>query len=268
MTMTYPVTRNPNDPGGDGFRSKLEKRVAEQLNRAGVQWVYEPETLTLTTVVGKPVRYLPDFQIVDADSDYELPPFIEVKPPDLLYQLRDNYEVPEHFPPDEPHHVTTTAFDMHRRGVDLELCKPKLLAENHECEVLICGDGWTGTRRLSIIATPDRLVFTKGHPWVNHTGHQQRLEAERRAAYWAREWERRQIEAEQARAEQHARRVRTLRWIQLHNTAVIAPRFDSRCRVCEANPTSVVYKAQLPDDPAPRWYPACVPCDREAQATP
>ena len=68
------------------FRSHLEVLVAQELDEHGVNWDYE-RFVTLPN--GPQVRYLPDFTINSANPALQLPQWVEAKPQQFLYDLRD-----------------------------------------------------------------------------------------------------------------------------------------------------------------------------------
>lgn len=145
------------DGGTDhAFRSALERAVAAELDRLGVSWSYE---VAVSLPTGR-VNYLPDFTInVDA-SHFGLPRWVECKPQQQIYTLRDVTGVTrragEYFKADVTVEGLTAA---HLVDYDLqELAKPKRLAELSGEPVLVVG-GVQGTSSLSALLTEDGVVF-------------------------------------------------------------------------------------------------------------
>lgn len=66
-------TRKLHKYGGVNFRSKYEATCAEELDKLGVQWEYEPDSFEY---VLPPSTYTPDFKVYDSSGK---PRYIEVK---------------------------------------------------------------------------------------------------------------------------------------------------------------------------------------------
>lgn len=195
---------------GRQMRSKLEVHCAQHLDRFGVEWYYEaavaPERLG-----GKTIRYLPDFgiardtceigQICELELGTDYANWIEVKPQEFLYALRDHLGVPERC----NQFVEVTARELADAGIE-ELWKPKRLAELAEADVLVVGNV-DKTRTLSVTMRPDGLEFRIDHPFVNYREVKRREEQERQRAQWLREQEERRAdwEAERRRIEDERR---------------------------------------------------------------
>jgi len=219
-------TRGPARPttyNGTQFRSGLEADVARALDEFGVRWEYElpahEAMLRLRPMYAAatppPVLYLPDFTIVEAPDDLDLPMFVEVKPAELLYALRDHAGCPERF--EGIQWVDIDASTMHRDGFD-EVWKPKALAELYQVNVLITAK-LNATASLSILATPSGLEFSKSHPAVNRRGVLAKQERNRR---WAEMEERLTAWRAQQEAEAVERSVRFMA------AALITPRRPAR----------------------------------------
>ena len=69
--MTTTLRARPTTYKGIAMRSRLEARVAGELDAGGDAWVYEPRAYA-----NEGGQYLPDFEI----TDRALPMFIEVRP--------------------------------------------------------------------------------------------------------------------------------------------------------------------------------------------
>jgi hypothetical protein len=162
------------------FRSHLEARVASELDRHFVRYAYESRE-------GLPdlsqLRYLPDFRVISAPLKLSLPVWIECKPQQFLYDLRDELDVTRKFGEYfcEPVSVESCgSVDLYRMGANLsELAKPKRLAELTGLDVLLVG-GAGAKSRLSVLLKKSSIVFDRQHPFVNWRGYSERIERERR----------------------------------------------------------------------------------------
>ena len=215
------------------FRSRLEEAVAAELNEHNVLWEYEiPPVLP----DGLQIRYLPDFLIHMASPELELPAWVECKPQDFIYCLRDALDLTRRYGERFAHPIEVTGCgsqELRDRGFS-ELWKPKRLAELSGRNVLVLG-GVGCTSRLSVEMRPDRIVFSRSHPFVNWPAvvraqerEAQALEHERQAEIARARWEERQraVARERAIAQQ-----------QLATAARQAPhaglnRYDSDCCSC------------------------------------
>jgi hypothetical protein len=187
------------------FRSQLEARVASELDRHHVRYDYESrEGLPALSEL----QYLPDFRVISAPLELQLPVWIECKPQQFLYDLRDWLNVTrkygEYF--SEPVPVDgCSSSDLSRMGPNIaELAKPKRLAELTGFGVLVVGNAGVKSR-LSVLMKQSSIVFDRQHPFVNWRGHLERLERERReaAAKAARaRYEKEMAEAEAQRAKE------------------------------------------------------------------
>ena len=160
------------------FRSHLEVLVAQELDEHKVNWDYERPVVLPS---GPKVRYLPDFTINNADQALRLPRWVEAKPQQFLYDLRDVLGVTrrhgERFS-GEIQHENVTAKDLQNLLVQ-ELWKPKRLAELAGESVLVVGTVG-GTSSLSIENTADSIRFSRNHPFVNWLGLQKAKERQRK----------------------------------------------------------------------------------------
>lgn len=175
----------PTTYGDIQFRSGLEAAVAREFDRLGVEWAYEEP------VDG--VRYLPDFTIYYAPEDLDLPRWVEVKPADLLYSVRDHFGAPERF--DDDLTFRCSSDDLKAAGIE-EIWKPKKLAELVGEGVLVVSK-IARNRSLSVSMWTNVVVLSRSHPCVNHR--QVELEQER-----AEEQERRRIAYQRQREQQEA----------------------------------------------------------------
>lgn len=234
--------------GGNGYRSSLEARCAEALRTIGLVAEYERKTEFS-------VHYLPDFTVTGQMESEEAAvayavkmeayeeagglgrsfQWIEVKPPDFLYRLRDDLGVTrragEYFKGAVT--VKCTADDFRARAdaeAFRELWKPKKLAEKSGRNVLVVGNAH-GTSSLTILMTPDAAIFERNHPvanWKHWT-----IDAERRERR-AREEEQRRLELERFKAEkqrEHERMISAIR-AELPRIPLLVNRYTNRCVFC------------------------------------
>ena len=225
------------------FRSHLERTVADELTRLGISWRYEQPVLLPN---GASPRYLPDFTIDEAPTHFELPQWIECKPQQFIYSLRDFFpeitrQFGEYF--DKP--IAVADFGWHElleAGFD-ELWKPKRLAELTGESVLIVG-AVNATSRLSIEMRQDTIVFSRCQPFVNWAGIQKQNERKRRRIQWEKESEQRQRQWEAAQA---MRRRQTLDAV-LASRRIGPNKFAGHCCGCNAfvpQALGILYKASI-----------------------
>lgn len=225
MSVTW--MRNEAKPvtkWGIPFKSTSEVNVAVALDDLGIDWGYEMP-------LDEDIRYLPDFTIHTAHEDFQCPKWIEVKPAELIYAARDYFNVPERF--DDDIRVSATLEDFRNINPDMELCKPKYLAELSEQSVLVVYK-INASSSLSIEMQPGGAVFSKSHPLVNWKGVLKKREQEEARRRWDQINQQRQIErvnrqreeaaADQERAAQVVRRFSALD----HRRA----KFSGSCCVC------------------------------------
>jgi hypothetical protein len=160
------------------FRSHLEVLVAQELDQHGIDWDYEKPVILPN---GPAVRYLPDFTINSADQAFYLPRWVEAKPQQFLYDLRDVLGVTrrhgERFS-GEIQQENVNSKDLQNLLVQ-ELWKPKRLAELTGESVLVVGTVG-GTSCLSIEMCADSIRFSRSHPFVNWLGLQKAKERQRK----------------------------------------------------------------------------------------
>lgn len=248
-----------------GFRSQLERDVAAELDRHAVEWRYEVRVILPG---GVQPMYLPDFTIDAAPDALRLPAWVECKPQQMLYDLRDTLGVTrragEYFEDD----VTVEGVDAAAmRAYDIaELWKPKRLAELSGEDILVVG-GVARTRTLTATMRPDGVVFSRSHPFANWPGHQKRIEQERQRRYWAEESQR---QREQWEAQQQARELAAQAERRRSVAAIVAhfkpiePRFASGCHGCGRHGSDGgVYRPTF-NDGAERWVRICPSCEAAA----
>lgn len=212
------------------FRSHLEVLVAKELDHHQVEWDYE-HPVTLQN--GQSLRYLPDFTIKSSSPELKLPAWIEAKPQDFLYSLRDLLGVTRQHGDRFAGEVICEkikAKDLQEMLVQ-ELWKPKRLAELTGKSVLVLGTVG-GTSSLSIEMFEDSICFSREHPFVNWLGVQRAKEREQKRLQWEAETaeRQRQWQAQQQRiAERRLQQVaETLRFPHLGQT-----KWDRYCFGCD-----------------------------------
>lgn len=243
----------PTPYGGVEFRSALEARVAEQFDVLGVDWRYEVkphEAVSWFSGSYEPdpppvTGYLPDFTVMDAPEDLQLPLWVEVKPAELLYAVRDHLGCPERFDSDFVSDINAT--QIHEANLT-EIWKPKRLAEFYERDVLVVYQ-INRNRTLSILMQPDRVVLSRRHPAVNY----RQVVADREKAEREARW-RAQREAEDAtRKREHAQLV--AEWVHHVRQNGRPARYDGRCLLCgTAQPATAILIAQSSDG---AWRALC-----------
>lgn len=244
MTMWQRNEARPTKYRDILFRSALEARVAEELDGLGVTWRYElPAHEGCPSVPAVP--YLPDFTIVDAPADLELPLWVEVKPADLLYAVRDHAGCPELFD------GTRVAELNWRQLFDAQLdevWKPKRLAELAGRPVLVVYQ-INRTRSLSVLMRPDRIELSRAHPTVNRRGVLRTREREEEQRRWREQYEREKAEREK---QDRLWRQQVIAYAQANGRPA---RFGGRCAICkqeEAAASLVIFRAA--DD---QWAAVC-----------
>ena len=249
----------------DGFRSLLERKVADELDTQGVQWRYE---VPVSVPDGRRIPYLPDFVIDEARDELMLPTLVECKPQQMLYDMRDALGVTrragEYFV-DDVHVEGVTPQKLRDAGL-VELAKPKALAQVTGQDVLIVG-AVGGTRTLTATMSADAITFSRSHPFVNWRGVVQARERERRYAEERERWEAisrdnaiRSAAMEQSRGERLTRaREAAARVMATHKR--LAPRFASPCNVCgeDRSDNGGLYRVQT--EYSERWIRICATCE-------
>lgn len=242
MLLTRNLEEKPPPYKGIQMRSKLELRCAQYLDHHEVIWTYE-QPVDPELVGGKPIPYLPDFTIAlfpnglfQLELGTTFAHWIEVKPQEFLYGLRDHLGVPERC----NKFVEVTGDELRGAGIE-ELWKPKRLAELADADVLVVGNV-DKTRTLSITMRPDGVHFRTDHPFVNYREVQRQAEQARQRAQWA--WEEAQRrahwEAEQRRIEDERRAAEAAQWRarleqvlpMLRTWARGAANYPGVCRCC------------------------------------
>lgn len=247
----------------DGFRSRLEFDVAQELDEHLVDWGYEQPVILPD---GNSPHYLPDFTIHAAEDHLELPQWVEAKPQQFLYDLRDSLGVTRRAGEKFSGTVDVTGVehvDLRGMGIE-ELWKPKLLAEITGETVLVLG-GVGGSSKLTVDMTPHGIAFRRDHPFANWAGvmkrrerDRQRREAVERHAEYLRQQERRDAEWE-ARRHQIHRDFDLVRKVMLHKDCG-PPRFESPCCGCNAATiTGTLYRVELVGGGS-RWMVVCQAC--------
>lgn len=266
--------RPPAEPfEGVLFRSHLELAVAKELSALDVFWDYEACPWCLRTVrpvespprrcpcTGGPVNYLPDFRILIADAALGLPQWVEVKPAELLYAVRDAVGLPEDLGGEE-HAVVTTSERWSKSDV-AEIHKPLALAENTGKSVLVVS-AINRHRTLSVLCVRGGMILSKWHPAVNWKGHQHRVAQEENRRRWATE----HAEREQRWAAEEAKRQTNRREAAAYMRRLAAmetgrpARYDGLCYVCSTHREAdelLLYRVQ------DRWVGVCRPCVTSAR---
>ncbi len=177
------------------FRSQLEVKVAAELDHQSVRWEYERP---VQLADGRSPRYLPDFTITAAPSELKLPHWLECKPQEFLYALRDVLGVTRKHGDRFQGEVVlpgVTAQDLRELLIE-ELWKPKRLAELTGEPVLVLGTVGA-ISSLSVEMRPDGILFSRSQPFVNWLGIQKAKERELKRLQWETEAAERQQRWEQ-----------------------------------------------------------------------
>ena len=168
----------PHAPGK--FRSQLEVLVASELTARGVDWSYE---VPVTLGNGSQLRYLPDFLINKASADLELPKWVECKPQQFLYELRDTLDLTRRYGDKFSTPIELEGCDskeLMNRDIQ-ELWKPKRLAEITGESVLVVG-GVGRVSTLTVQMNAKSMTFSRTNPFVNWKAVQQARERSARDA--------------------------------------------------------------------------------------
>ena len=250
--------------GDHGFRSRLELEVAGELDELFVDWSYEQPVILPD---GHSPRYLPDFTIHSADEELELPSWVEAKPQQFLYDIRDTLGVTRRAGEKFHNPVTVGPIEhdtIKSMGIE-ELWKPKLLAEITGESVLVVG-GVGGNSKLSVQMNPTTIEFRRDHPFVNWPGVLKRREADQRREesklrheQYLREREERQAEWETRHTSGLHRNFDLIRKVQVHKDCG-PPRFESPCCGCNLGTmTGTLYRVELVGGGS-RWMVVCAAC--------
>lgn len=216
---TQPVEWN-----GTTYRSVLEVNVAQELARLGIRSRYEKIPI-------RELEYLPDFKI-DHLPDAGMAPasWIEVKPPEAIYAVRDHFNLPERF--NEAEAFEMTKDDLAQ--VSPELMKPKGLAEMTGEPVLVAS-AINRNATVALVMFADFVEVTRQHPLVNWKRVLKDRDQAARRAQWEAQEARRRAEVERQRAEWQAQRSNTsAKWIEMFRASNRIPaKYDGDCVVCQ-----------------------------------
>lgn len=216
------------------FRSQLEIKVASELDHQGVKWEFESPAVLPD---GRIPRYLPDFTIRQAREELDLPLWLECKPQEFLYSLRDllgiTRQYGERFAGDI---ACRNVSSEHLKSLYVaELWKPKMLAELTGESVLIVGTVG-GTSSLSVQMTKDEIKFSRSHPFVNWIGIKKAKERKERELRWKAEAEQRQRQWQLDKLEREAEfleRKKIIYQRALKAKHLGPTKFDKHCCACE-----------------------------------
>lgn len=262
--LTRDWSARPEPYNGVQMRSKLERHVAEFLDELHVGWKYEEPVQH----EGRIVYYKPDFLIVGTyphlDLDDEMDPmlncgarWVEVKPQEFIYALRDHLGVPERA---SGQHVRVTAEALAEAAIE-ELWKPKRLAELTGRDVLVLGSV-NRDRTLSATMQSDGVLFRTDHPLVNYRGVLKAQEKARQREQWQREAAARQAEYQREQRRRDAERLEVFGQIIRHSHRIVS-RYDGTCEWCSKR-----FEAfDLYAFKANRWVAICRPCVKTIETT-
>lgn len=268
-------TNVPTTYNGQQFRSIIEADVARFLDECAVHWRYEAWTDYTR-------HYLPDFTIDWAPECLGLPRWIEVKPQEMLYDLRDALGVPELFQGDHRIEDVSAADILNLNEKFAELYKPKRLAEvaaDDLCETtplsssearteagigVLVAAAANRTRTLSIEMDACGITLSRCHPFVNYKGVQRQRERDQREERWAAEAAVARAEYERQRVEREERNRRA--WAAVGEAIrLMEPRqarYDGQCRRCAQRFAAAALLMWRYDD---QWLVLCG-CCRQAVA--
>ena len=254
---TLPFKINVDD------RSALEVKVKAELSDHSVKYQYEPKNIKLLN--GEFCKgYWPDFGILDANPELELPPYLEVKPQSFLYDLRNLFGLTRRYGERFNGHLFIECGSDRLQGLKSELWKPLRLAEMTGKDVLCLGTVG-GTSSLSITMTSKGLIFRRDHPFVNWTGVLKKQEQDRKSRL-------RKIEHQKYLEEQVKRRQESERQSLLDYRACIQmnrrTQFDQDCMVCGVLVTAregrLVKHPVRTSSGGTRWLVCCDDCHQKS----
>lgn len=249
---TQPVVWN-----GTEYRSVLEANVAQELHRLGIRHRYEQ-------LLCRPLSYLPDFKIDDLpDDDMGPVGWIEVKPPDAIYAVRDSCGMSERF--DRPKGFNLSRDDL--AGVAPELVKPKGLAEITGEPVLVAS-AINRNQTVALVMYPEFVQVTRTHPLVCWKNVLKRRDQEERRRQWqAQETERLQrIERERAEWANRRRTISDNNLRAFKSADTISAKYDGTCVVCGQRVAAhLIVIANFPTSQRPTNWKAC--CRRHLEVT-
>lgn len=251
--------RHPEKPtryNGVLFRSGLEAQIASALDTLGVIWQYElpaHEGLCLVQRAGDPTPplvdwYLPDFTVLDADASLQLPLWVEAKPAEALYAIRDMAGIPEYFMGNQ--YLSWDATTLHQRGC-LELWKPKRCAEVLHESVLVVSALYR-VRTLSILMGMESLALSRQHPAVNYRAVLNEEARQEREAKW------RQAEAERQQTYHRQQQQRIQNIISVAQRHGRPARYDGWCCLCSRQ--TAADELQIFRTQYNRWAGVCLTC--------
>jgi len=228
----------PSTWNGTTFRSVTERNVAQELTKLGVRYSYEPE-------VFRELRYLPDFRIESTpDPEMGQARWIEVKPAQAIYAVRDHFGLPERF--SEPSARRMAAEDL--AEVAPELMKPKALAE-HTGDAVLVASAVNRNSTVALVMYEQFIEVTRSYPLVNWQQVVRDRERAERHRRWRLEQERRDAEraAENQRIAQH-------NLGQILRADRIQAKYPGVCCVCQQRrPAESLVVARIGE----RWIPCC-----------
>lgn len=261
---------------GPKFRSRLEQDIADELDAMGLDWQYEQPVVLPD---GTSPRYLPDFLIVGIaedvrfDPDRPVPRWIEGKPQQFIYDLRDSLGVTRQYGDRFAGRIDVPISSDEIKGRHIEeLWKPKRLAELTGQTVLVIG-GVGGINRLTVEMHAHGVIFDRSNWIANYKGHQQRLERaearwrrEQEAAEWRAYHERQQAERAARAAEQEAeRRMERERQLKviLSFPAAGANRYPGACVGCGSHLGAMRgnLRCVALTGGGSRWFVVCTTCE-------
>lgn len=246
MIWTRDETR-PTVYNGVAFRSASEAKVAHELDNLHVPWQYErPAERTVLFPDGTVLGYLPDFTLgpCSRDHELELTVWLEVKPSELLYVVRDHLGCPERL--EGSFFAEASAKELQAAGLE-EIWKPKRLAELSGLGVLVV-NRINRNRTLSALMTPTGVELSKSHPLVNYRQVVRNRERDEQATRQRAEMERRQA------AYEEQRRLWQRLVVDLACRQNRPARFDGWCAVCQQQqPAANLVIVQVEG----RWTPLC-----------
>ena len=250
-----------------GYRSTIERHVAEELQRLNIEFGYEEPWTNPHT--GKSVPYLPDFTIRASSraDEFELPKWVEVKPQQMIYDLFEDLGLKRKYSAwfTEPIGKPLTSNDLQERQFH-ELRKPKRLAELSGESVLVVGTV-RATARLSVEMRPDLIVFSRSHPFVNQRGIEKELEKERRRAENEARWRAYEQERAARNAREQAERQRDAaarcRLVMQRSALSVPPRFNSRCEGCGIDGADGSVYGINTQSGQMEWFRICIKCQME-----
>jgi len=245
--VAYAVHHLTHEPGE--YRSHLEQQIADELAAHSIDVSYE---LPVEWPAGvRAPGYVPDFYVHPVQTVFDalgpdplpLPRWIEGKPSQMMYALRDDLGVTRQHGAYFAGTIDVPEVDaaMLWKRDHRELFKPKRLAEIMGEPVWVVG-GVGGKDQLSMTMLPDRILFHRDNWFVNWPGYKRRIEREEsrqraeieRAAWQERrdEYER-QYEAQRAQQERDRAAQADAQWGIVRSHPIVGSnKFDKACFRC------------------------------------